>query len=580
MFTFKHTVVAALVLGGLGNGAVMAQASSAEQWVPGRLLVKPKSGVADAEFDKVLKGHGAKSVGKIGAIGVHIVQLPANASEKAIAALLAKNPRIKFAERDLLLKAEGTANDPYYGSAWHLSQIGVTTAWDSSSGQNIKVAVLDTGVDSSHPDLAGQVLSGWNFYDNNSNTSDDYGHGTKVAGTIAALTNNALGVSSVAWGAKIIPIRIANSSGTGSSSAMASGITWAADQGAKVANLSYMAAGSSTIQSAAQYLKNKGGLLVVSTGNYGTMTTAAASDTLISVSATGTDGNFASWSSYGNDVDVSAPGVSIPTTTVGGGYSSVSGTSFSSPITAAVISLMAQANPSLSPNQLQSALFSTTTDLGTTGWDIYYGWGRVNAAAAVLAAKSMVAADAVPPSVSLTAPSSGSTVSGIVDINVAATDNVGVTKVDLKVNGALVASDTVSPYAFSLDTTTLSDGTASIVAYAYDAAGNYGSGSVSVTVANAAPKSADLVAPVATVSNPSNNAKVSGIVAISVKATDNVAVSSTKLYIDGKQVASASSGTLSYNWNTKKASSGNHTISVEALDAAGNKGASAITVSK
>jgi hypothetical protein len=559
------------------SGATLAATTETEQWVPGRILVQPKPGLPQGELDNILKPHGGKSIGKIEAINVHIVQLPANASEKAVAALLSKNPHLKFAERDMLAKPAGTANDPYFGSAWHLSKIQAPTAWDSSGGAGVTVAVMDSGVDASHPDLAGQLVSGWNFYDNNSNTADVYGHGTKVAGTVAAATNNAVGVASVAGGARIMPIRVTDTSGYGSWSAIASGLTWAADNGARVANLSfYGVETSSSARSAAQYMKNKGGLVVTSAGNYGVEETITPSDTMITVSATDSGDAKTSWSSYGSFVELAAPGAGIWSTTNGGGYASVSGTSFSSPVTAGVVALIMAANPALGATDVQNLLYSKADDLGSSGWDKYYGYGRVNAAAAVQAAKTAVGSDSQAPSVSISSPVAGSTVSGLVSIGVGASDNVGVSRVDLLVNGTALASDTTSPFGFSWDSTKVADGNATLTAYAYDGAGNYSSSSVTVKVANVV----DTVAPTPAISNPGAGAKVSGNVGIKGAASDNVSVASLTLYIDGKLVTTASGASLSYNWNTRKAASGTHTLRLDAKDAAGNVGSQSIQVVK
>ena len=378
-----------------------------------------------------------------------------------------------------------------------------------------------------------------------------------------------------------MPIRISDAGGYGSWSAIASGLNWAADHGAKVANISFMVQGSSTIQSAAQYMKNKGGVVVNSAGNTGAVDSTAASDTLLSISATDSTDNRASWSTYGPYVDLAAPGVGILSTAAGGGYSSVSGTSFSSPLTAGVVALMMAANPSLAPSQIESILKSTATDLGTAGYDQYYGYGRVNAASAVQAAAQARSSDTQAPTVAISSPTGG-TVSGIVPVNVSASDNVGVTRVDLLVNGTLLATDTTSPYSFSWDSTTVADGGATLVGRAYDAAGNSkNSTTVSLNVANSVTvTSSDTIAPNVIISNPGDGTKVSGQVTIRAAGSDNVGIASLSLYVDGVLKATGNSATVSYRWNTSKIARGTHSISAAARDISGNQTTTAIQVTK
>lgn len=563
----------------------MAQGAPAEpQFVPGRLLVQPRPGLSDAEFAKILKPHGGKSVGKIDAINVHVVQLPPQASEKAVEALLKHNKHLAFAERDMLVKP-GQTNDPYYGSAWHLSKIQAPSAWTTSIGTNVVVAILDSGVDAGHPDLNGKLVPGWNAYDGNADSSDVYGHGTMVAGTVAAATNNGIGVAAVAGGASIMPVRVTRTDGWGSWSAIASGLTWAADRGARVANLSfYGVETSASAVSAAQYMKNKGGLVVTSAGNYGIQESIAPNDAMITVSATDSGDNKTSWSSYGSFVDLAAPGAGIWTTTNGGGYGAVSGTSFSSPITAGVVALMMAANSALSAAEIQGRLYASAVDLGAAGRDAFFGHGRVDATAAVQAARDGAAVDSSAPSTAITSPSGGSTVKGLVTVDVSASDNVGVSRVDLLVNGTRIASDLTAPYGFSWDSTAVADGNATLSAQAFDAAGNYATHAVTVKVANvdagSTPAPVDTTAPVATIDNPAAGSRVSGNLAISASATDDVGVTSLRLYIDNQLVDSAGGNSLTYRWNTRKIANGNHTITLEAEDAAGNKGSRSIQVTK
>lgn len=553
-----------------------------ERWVAGRLLVLPRPGLSDAEFAKILKPHGGMQVGKIDKIDVRVIQIQAG-SEKAVEALLKNNKHLKFVERDVLLKADLTANDLWYTSAWHLAKIGVPAAWDVSQGARITIAILDSGVDGTHPDLATKMVAGWNFYDNNSVTADVYGHGTKVAGAAGAITNNGIGVASVAPGSLIMPIRVTDTSGMGSIGLMASGITWAADRGARVANLSFSAVGSyATVQTAAQYMKNKGGLVVTSAGNDYTEILAAPSSTNIVVSATDTTDTKAAWSNYGQFVDVAAPGTSIWTTASGGTYSTSSGTSFASPVTAGVVALMMAANPSLGPVDIEKLLFSTALDLGTPGFDTYYGYGRINAAAAVAAAVAAVPSDSTAPTVSISSPVASSKVSGLIAVDVAASDNVGVSRVDLMLGSTKIGSDITGPYGFSWDSTTVADGNVTLTAYAYDAAGNSSSKALTISVANAAgtTSGADTTAPVPVISSPLTGSKVGNSVTVSGSATDNVGVATLRLAIDGVQVASVAGGKLSYSWNTRKLSAGTHTLLLQATDAAGNTAYKSITVTK
>ena len=585
--SLRKPVLATLVVA-LGAALLPAQAFAADeaQWVPGRLLVQPRAGLAEAEFDKIIKKQGGKQVGKIEGINVRVIQLPPQASEKAVEALLKKNKHLKFAERDMIVRPEGTANDTYYSSAWHLPKIGATTAWDVTTGDNVVIAVLDSGVDATHPDLAGRLIPGWNFYDNNSNTADVFGHGTLVAGSASANTNNGVGVASVAGNALIMPLRISATDGSASFSNMAKALTWAADKGAHVANISYQSvSGSATVASAAQYMKNKGGVTVVAAGNTGVEQTFAPTDTMISVSATTSSDAVASWSSYGSYVDVAAPGSGIWTTKKGGGYGSANGTSFASPVTAAVIAMMRSVNPVLPPADLEKILISTAVDLGTAGFDKKFGHGRINAAAAVSAAQSAKVSDTSAPTVGIGAPIAGAKVSGLVAVDVSASDNVGVTRVELFVNGTKFASDTTAPYSFSWDSAAVADGNASLTAYAYDAAGNFASRAVTVAVSNAVAPSepektvADTVAPTASLINPTAGSTLSaGKVAVSGAGVDNVGVVALRLYVDGKLETTVSGSKLSYSLNTRKLSTGTHTIALEAVDAAGNSGVQSVSV--
>src|SRR5690242_5557982 len=285
--------------------------SSFGNWAKGRILVQPNAGLPDDDLAKILKTHGGKSLGKINGLDVHVVELPENANEKAVANMLAHNPHFKFAEVDAVVAPSATTNDPLAASSeWQLPKINAATAWNTSTGAGITVAVLDSGVQSNHPDLQANLVPGWNIWDNNSNTNDVNGHGTAVAGTIAAIGNNGIGVVGVAYRAKIMPVRMTDSTCYTTLSIVASALTWAADHGADVASISYSNLyKSSTVIAAANYLRNKGGETVVSADNDAINEGTANTTSMITVSALTQSNTLASFSSWGPMVDLAAPGV-------------------------------------------------------------------------------------------------------------------------------------------------------------------------------------------------------------------------------------------------------------------------------
>lgn len=553
-----------------------------QAFAPGRILVMPRAGMPEHALERILKDNGAGKSRRVGNSDLRIVDLPPGLEKKSVE-WLSRHPHIEFAEVDELVAPAAPSNDPYYGSAWHLPKVGAPTAWDASTGTGVTIAILDTGVDAAHPDLASRIVPGWNFYDNNSNTSDVHGHGTGVAGAAAATLNNGTGVASIAGNARIMPVRIADANAWATWSTVAQGLTWAADKGARVANISYNGvAGSAAVRSAAQYMQNKGGVVVVAAGNNNKDEGISPTTVLIPVSATDSADQKASFSSWGNFVAMSAPGVDIWTTVRGGSYQRWKGTSLASPVAAGTVALIMARNPALTGLQAQQVLFDTATDLGAAGRDPVFGHGRVNAAAAVAAAFQVAKVDATAPTVAIPAPVANSTVSGLVPVSITASDNVGVTRVELRVNGKTVATDTTSPFGFSWDSTQVANGMANLVAVAYDAAGNSAaSTTVAVNVANTAAVAGDSTPPTVVIGNPRNGSKVSGSVKITVSASDDSGAAGIKqeLYVGGVRVATAAGGQLTYTWNTRKASKGTYAIQAIARDAAGNASSSAVQVS-
>jgi thermitase len=556
------------------------------KWAEGRILVKGVPGLSEERMAQILERQGGVSEAKIHGIGVHMVRVPAHAEERMVAAL-ARNPHVQFAELDMLVSpGEFTPADPRYKDQWHLPKMGGPSAWDSVSGDGITIAILDTGVDPNHYDLANKLLPGYNAVDGGSDWSDIHGHGTAVAGVAGAIANNDAGVASVAWGAALLPIRVTNrSDGYAYFSDIARGLTWAADQGARVANISYGATPSSTISSAAHYMKSKGGLVVVAAGNTGTDLGYEDNPDLISVSATNSSDAITSWSSYGNYIDVAAPGAGIVTTKMDNAIGSWNGTSFSSPATAGVVALIMSANPYLTPSEVESILESSALDLGASGWDNKFGHGRVDAASAV----QLALATASPP-VDDTAPSvsfelaNDSLVADLVTISVHATDDTEVSAVELFVDGKLLGTDTTAPYQFSWDTTEHPNGTITLEARAHDAAGNTATATLTVVVDNEDTQdnldpNADTEAPAVWFLTPSDGDTVSGGVVIEINASDNVGVTMLACYANGTLLSTRSdSWRLRCRWNTRNTPDGVYDIEAHGEDAAGNKTVQTISV--
>src|SRR5690606_29219578 len=238
---------------------------------------------------------------------------------------------------------------------------------------------------------------------------------------------------------------------------------------------------------------------------------------------------------------------SIYTTTNGGGYGYVSGTSFSSPITAATVALMLSANPDLAPTDIDELLTSTAIDLGEPGFDQYYGHGRINAARAVDAAYTKISADNIPPEISIASPTGGQ-ISGDVPVDVNYFDNKGVVRVELRIDEQSVITDTDAPFAFMLDTTQLNEGEHTITAHAFDAAGNQGSSApVIVTVKNSDKSDgpvADPVLPEITEFNLTDGMKVKRNQAVIARASEDTV--EMALSINGRIVASITSTYLRY----------------------------------
>ena len=567
-------------------GNASPKGGNTEEFARGRILVMPRAGLPKKVFNAILGEHHGKAR-KIGQSNIYIVDVP-EFSEEAVVMALQRNPHIKLAELDYISAPTLIPNDPYYSLyQWHLPKIGASSAWDITQGEGITIAILDSGIDSTHPDLVNNLVPGWNFFDNNSDTRDFIGHGTFVAGTAAATTTNSIGVASISGKAKIMPLRITDINGYAYQNFTVSALIYAADNGARIANISYKDQTSKeVVRSAAQYMKDKNGLVLVSADNTGMLENYSVTTSMIAVSATDEFDQLTSFSSYGSYVSLSAPGKNIWSTakmTNEIPYGPTGGTSISSPLAGGVVALMMSANPKLSSIEIENLLFSTAVDLGDSGRDIYFGYGRVDAAAAVQAAKTATPTlDTEAPLITIINPLEGATLSGLIPVDIDATDNIGVTRAELWINNTSVAIDTSQPFSFSWDSTGALNGATNLEVRVFDAAGNMATSMIVVNVNNSTSlPTIDTQAPVVQIVNPVAG-NVSGSITITVNASDNngAARITQFIYIDGMQVATGTGSTLSYSWNSrsKKVKAGSHTIQAIAKDATGNQSSTSVAV--
>lgn len=360
---------------------------SKDDYDPDTLLVRFKPGTSSASKDRAVGKHGAKRAGALP--HNRYEQVRADGKAARIAQLLRKDPAVADVSYNFRRTTTATPNDPAYAQGYqkYLKTIRMSSAWDKvKDARSQVVAVVDTGVDRTHSDLSGKLLTGYNAISPGQAPNDDNGHGTMVAGIVAAGTGNGEGIAGVVWYGRVMPIKVLDGNGQGFDADIAEGITWAADHGAKVINLSLGGTQDSpALADAVKYAAGKGVVIVAASGNYGDDTTVypAAYPEVLAVGATDNAANLTDFSSSGDWVDIAAPGFDITSTYPDDQYATASGTSFAAPITAGVAALVRARYPSLTAAEVQARLKRTARDAGPRGLDPYYGAGFLDAYAAV-----------------------------------------------------------------------------------------------------------------------------------------------------------------------------------------------------
>lgn len=345
----------------------------AASFVPGEVLVKYREGITPLRLS-----------GGLGKIGWAKIRVENTKSMDRVLMEFRDNPDIELVTPNTYGEFLAEPNDPSFEEQWYLKNISAPEAWDMALGTGVTVAVIDSGIDLDHEDLASNILPGWDFGDNDADPQDELGHGTQVAGVLAAIQNNDRGISGIAPACRVLPVKI-NTGGTGffTEGAVAVAIIYAADHGARIINLSLGwndGEPHTVIADAIGYAAEKGVVLVAAAGNErGAVWFPARHPQVLAVASTDTADEKVYQSAYGAELELVAPGINIRTTDRGGSYTVSSGTSFAAPLVSGVAALLLSRYPGLTGEQLRAYLAMRADDLGDEGRDEEFGYGKVNA---------------------------------------------------------------------------------------------------------------------------------------------------------------------------------------------------------
>ena len=381
--------------------ALFASAARAAGFEPNQVIVKYMPGVSQQQRMALLHRSGATgTLGRVTGVGAAVVRVRRDPA--AVATRLNRSKRVRYAEPNALVHAAWFPNDPRFHELYGLHNTGQTggtadadidapEGWEAAglggfpATGGVRIGVVDTGIDRTHPDLSGQTVACAQSLDmpiEVGQCDDDNGHGTHVAGTIAAKANNGIGIAGVAFNADLVVCKALDDSGSGSIADVANCIGWARSQGVKVISLSLEGGDSATVHDAVAnaWDGGNGALVVAAAGNEGdaTLDFPAAYPEVVSVAATDDRDARADFSNANSDVEVAAPGVDILSTVPGGGYNTMSGTSMATPHASGVAGVLGQLFPFDTAAALRFRLDAAVKDLGPAGRDSSFGFGRVN----------------------------------------------------------------------------------------------------------------------------------------------------------------------------------------------------------
>lgn len=392
----------------------------------GEIIVKFKQGIPQAGVQSLLLAEDVSVLDEMDNLGLILLSVP-QGRELEKAEELKRNPLVEYAEPNYVVQiahpiAAGPyyslraldvePNDPYYPSQWNLPKIEAPAAWDITTGSDkVVIAFVDSGVDLDHPELKDKIwtnpkeipgngidddgngkiddVHGWDFVSWHGEPQDDYWHGTFMASIAAAMTNNGDGMAGVSWGAEIMPVKVFDDQWYSQLWHITGGIEYAADNGAKIINLSWALTGSDypqALQTAVNYAHSEGALVVAAAGNSfdGSYKYPAALAHVVSVAATNRDDGHPDFSTHNDKVDIAAPGVNILGIYLGFGYGRLPGTDAAAAHVSGLAALIWSVNPTLTNDEVADIIRFTAVDLGEPGRDDKFGYGRIDASAAVM----------------------------------------------------------------------------------------------------------------------------------------------------------------------------------------------------